>query len=132
MTKSPQSPSIFSTVVQKTDRPFFLWHNATRQHVFIHLKEQARGQSRAGREDVYGNGLREHDGHVGQLLDKLAQTGLDKNTIVIYTTDNGAYQYMWPEGGTSPVPRRQGHDVGRRRPRSRDRPVARRSGRAGQ
>ena len=36
------------------------------------------------------------------LLDKLAQTGLDKNTIVIYTTDNGAYQYMWPEGGTSP------------------------------
>ena len=45
---------------------------------------------------------KEHDGHVGQLLDKLDQTGLDKNTIVIYTTDNGAYQYMWPEGGTSP------------------------------
>ncbi len=83
-------------------RPFFLWHNATRQHVFIHLKEQARGQSRAGREDIYGNGLKEHDAHVGQLLDKLAQTGLDKNTIVIYSTDNGAYQYMWPEGGTSP------------------------------
>jgi arylsulfatase len=36
------------------------------------------------------------------LLDKLAKTGLDKNTIVIYTTDNGAYQYMWPQGGTSP------------------------------
>ena len=83
-------------------RPFFLWHNSTRQHVFIHLKEQALGQSRAGRQDVYGNGLKEHDGHVGQLLDKLAQTGLDKSTIVIYTTDNGAYQYMWPEGGTSP------------------------------
>ncbi len=46
--------------------------------------------------------LKEHDAHVGQLLDKLAQTGLDKHTIVIYTTDNGAYQYMWPEGGTSP------------------------------
>ncbi len=83
-------------------RPFFLWHNSTRQHVFIHLKEQARGQSRAGREDVYGNGLKEHDAQVGQLLDKLMQTGLDKNTIVIYATDNGAYQYMWPEGGTSP------------------------------
>ena len=83
-------------------RPFFLWHNSTRQHVFIHLKQTAQGQSRAGREDSYGNGLKEHDGHVGQLLDKLAQTGLDKNTIVIYTTDNGAYQYMWPEGGTSP------------------------------
>ena len=44
----------------------------------------------------------EHDGHVGQLLAKLDETGLDKNTIVIYVTDNGAYQYMWPEGGTRP------------------------------
>ncbi|MCX7099350.1 MAG: arylsulfatase [Methylococcales bacterium] len=86
----------------KDGKPFFLWHNATRQHVFIHLKKEAEGQSRAGKEDVYGNGLKEHDAHVGQLLDKLAQTNLDKNTIVIYTTDNGAYQYMWPEGGTSP------------------------------
>jgi arylsulfatase len=86
----------------KDGKPFFLWHNATRQHVFIHLKKESEGQSRAGKEDIYGNGLKEHDAHVGQLLDKLAQTGLDKNTIVIYTTDNGAYQYMWPEGGTSP------------------------------
>jgi len=86
----------------KDGKPFFLWHNATRQHVFIHLKKESEGQSRAGKEDVYGNGLKEHDAHVGQLLDKLAQTGLDKNTIVIYTTDNGAHQYMWPEGGTSP------------------------------
>lgn len=86
----------------KDGKPFFLWHNSTRQHVFIHLKPEAQGRSRAGREDVYGNGLREHDAHVGQLLDKLAATGLDKNTIVIYTTDNGAYQYMWPQGGTSP------------------------------
>jgi arylsulfatase A-like enzyme len=86
----------------KDSKPFFLWHNSTRQHVFIHLQKNAEGQSRAGKEDVYGNGLKEHDGHVGQLLDKLAQTGLDQNTIVIYTTDNGAYQYMWPEGGTSP------------------------------
>ena len=85
----------------KANKPFFLWHNSTRQHVFIHLKQAAEGQSRAGKEDVYGNGLKGHDGQVGQLLDKLAQTGLDKNTIVIYTTDNGAYQYMWSEGGTS-------------------------------
>ena len=50
----------------------------------------------------YGDALAEHDGHVGQLLAKLEATGLDKNTIVVYVTDNGAYQYMWPEGGTSP------------------------------
>jgi arylsulfatase A-like enzyme len=86
----------------KDGKPFFLWHNTTRQHVFIHLKDESRGQSRAGREDVYGNGLKEHDAQVGQLLAELDKTGLSKNTIVIYTTDNGAYQYMWPEGGTSP------------------------------
>jgi arylsulfatase A-like enzyme len=86
----------------KDGRPFFLWHNSTRQHVFIHLNQAAEDQSRAGHEDIYGDGLKEHDGQVGQLLDKLAKTGLDKNTIVIYTTDNGAYQYMWPQGGTSP------------------------------
>ena len=86
----------------KDGKPFFLWHNSTRQHVFIHLKPESEKQSRAGREDIYGDGLKEHDNQVGQLLAKLDQTGLDKNTIVIYTTDNGAYQYMWPEGGTSP------------------------------
>jgi arylsulfatase len=86
----------------KDGKPFFLWHNASRMHVFIHLKKEAEGQSRAGQEDVYGNGLKEHDGHVGLLLDKLDKTGLAKNTIVIYTTDNGAYQYMWPMGGTTP------------------------------
>ena len=86
----------------KDGKPFFLWHNSTRQHVFLHLKKESQDQSRAGHEDIYGDGLKEHDGHVGQLLDKLAKTGLDKNTIVIYTTDNGAYQYMWPQGGTSP------------------------------
>lgn len=86
----------------KDDKPFFLWHNSTRLHVFIHLKPESEGQSRAGREDIYGNGLKEHDEDVGQLLTKLDQTGLNKNTIVIYTTDNGAYQYMWPQGGTTP------------------------------
>ena len=86
----------------KDGKPFFLWHNSSRQHVFIHLKDSSKGQSRAGKEDIYGNGLKEHDAHVGQLLEKLDQTGLAKNTIVVYTSDNGAYQYMWPEGGTSP------------------------------
>jgi arylsulfatase A-like enzyme len=86
----------------KDHKPFFLWHNSTREHVFIHLKQAAQRQSRAGNEDVYGDGLKEHDAQVGELLDKLDATGLAKNTIVIYTTDNGAYQYMWPMGGSSP------------------------------
>jgi arylsulfatase len=82
--------------------PFFLWHNTTRNHVFLHLKPESQNQSRGGHEDIYGNALKEHDAQVGQLLAKLQETGLDKNTIVIWTTDNGAYQYMWPEGGTTP------------------------------
>jgi len=83
-------------------KPFFLWHCSSRLHVFLHLAPGARGKSRAGREDIYGDALAEHDGHVGRLLRKLDETGLAENTIVIWTTDNGAYQYMWPEGGTSP------------------------------
>src|SRR5271165_5236235 len=86
----------------KDGQPFFLWHNTTRQHVFIHLQDKSRGVSRAGIEDVYGDGLAEHDAQIGKLLAKLDALGLSKNTIVIYTTDNGAYQYMWPEGGTTP------------------------------
>ncbi len=86
----------------KSGKPFFRWHATTRQHVFLHLKKASEHQSRAGREDIYGDGLKEHDGHVGQLLDKLDQLGLSKNAIVIYTTDNRAYQYMWPQGGTTP------------------------------
>lgn len=83
-------------------KPFFLWHNPTRMHVFLHLKETRKGFSRAGSQDIYGDGLAELDSHVGELLSELDRTGLDDNTIVIFTTDNGAYQYMWPEGGTTP------------------------------
>lgn len=86
----------------KDGKPFFLWHNPTRMHVFVHLKNERKGISRAGNQDIYGDGLAELDDHVGQMLAGLQKSGLDKNTIVIFTTDNGAYQYMWPEGGTTP------------------------------
>ena len=86
----------------KKDTPFFVWHCASRMHVFTHLVDEHKGVSRASEADIYGDGLAEHDGHVGQLLDKLDELGIAEDTIVVYTTDNGAYQYMWPEGGTSP------------------------------
>ena len=44
----------------------------------------------------------EHDGHVGQVLNKLMELGLDDNTIVMYSTDNGAEKFTWPDGGQSP------------------------------
>lgn len=86
----------------RAKKPFFVWHNSSRMHVFTHLKDSVKGKSRASVDDNYGAGLAEHDGHVGELLKQLDELGIAENTIVLYTTDNGAYQYMWPEGGQSP------------------------------
>ena len=81
------------------NKPFFLWFNSTRMHIFTHLKKESKGKTGLG---VYPDGMVEHDGHVGQLLDKLKELGLDQNTIVMYSTDNGAEKMSWPDGGTSP------------------------------
>ena len=79
--------------------PFFVWFNSTRNHIFTHLKDEAKGVTGQG---VYADGMVEHDGHVGQLLNKLDELGVAGNTIVIYTTDNGAEVFSWPDGGTIP------------------------------
>ena len=79
--------------------PFFLWWNSTRMHIWTHLKDESEGVTGLG---VYPDGMVEHDNHVGQLLDKLEELGLDENTIVMYSTDNGAEKFTWPDGGTSP------------------------------
>jgi len=83
----------------KADKPFFLWWNSTRMHVFTHLKKESRGKTPFG---IYPDGMVEHDGHVGQLLDKLKELGIADNTIVMYSTDNGAEKFTWPDGGTAP------------------------------
>ena len=81
------------------DKPFFLWFNTTRMHVWTHLEEKAQGVTGQG---IYADGMAEHDGHVGRLLDKLDEMGLTENTIVVYSTDNGAEAMTWPDGGTMP------------------------------
>jgi len=83
----------------KSDKPFFLWWNSTRMHIFTHLKEESKGVTGLG---TYPDGMVEHDGHVGQILAKLKELGLDDNTIVMYSTDNGAECFTWPDGGTTP------------------------------
>lgn len=80
------------------DKPFFLWWNSTRMHVFTHLKEESEGVTGYG---IYADGMAEHDLHVGQILDKLDELGLADNTIVMYSTDNGAETFTWPDGGTT-------------------------------
>ncbi len=81
------------------DKPFFLWWNSTRMHINTYLKPSSVGKTGLG---VYADGMVEHDGMVGELLDKLKALGLDENTIVMYTTDNGAEVFGWPDGGTTP------------------------------
>ncbi|MFT5904602.1 MAG: arylsulfatase A-like enzyme [Cryomorphaceae bacterium] len=83
---------------KKADKPFFLWWNSTRMHVWTHLKKESVGKTGLG---VYPDGMVEHDGHVGILLDKLKELGLEDNTIVMYSTDNGAEMMTWPDGGTT-------------------------------
>ncbi len=81
------------------DKPFFLWWNSTRMHIWTHLKAASQGMTGIG---IYPDGMVEHDGMVGQLLDKLDELGIADNTIVMYSTDNGAEVMSWPDGGTTP------------------------------
>ena len=83
----------------KDDKPFFVWWNSTRMHIWTHLKKESEGKTGLG---VYPDGMVEHDGHVGQLLKKLDDLGIADNTIVMYSTDNGAEVMSWPDGGTTP------------------------------
>ncbi|HSO47158.1 MAG TPA: arylsulfatase, partial [Rhizobiaceae bacterium] len=82
----------------KDDKPFFIWWNSTRMHVFTHLKPESDGKTGLG---IYADGMVEHDGHVGEVLAKLKELGVEDNTIIMYSTDNGAETFTWPDGGTT-------------------------------
>jgi arylsulfatase len=82
----------------KDGKPFFVWWNSSRMHVFTRLKKESAGKTGLG---IYADGMVEHDGHVGQLLAKLKELGVEDNTIVMYSTDNGAEFFNWPDGGTT-------------------------------
>jgi len=83
----------------KAGKPFFVWFNSTRMHIYTHLKPASVGKTGLGLE---ADGMVEHDGMVGQLLAKLKELGIEDNTIVVWTTDNGAEAFSWPDGGTTP------------------------------
>ena len=83
----------------KEGKPFFIWWNSTRMHIWTHLKPESVGKSGLG---VYADGMIEHDAQVGQILKKLDELGIFENTIIMYSTDNGAETFSWPDGGTTP------------------------------
>ena len=82
----------------KADKPFFVWFNSTRMHIFTHLKPASVGKTGLG---ISADGMTEHDGMVGEILAKLKELGIENNTIVMYATDNGAESFTWPDGGTT-------------------------------
>jgi arylsulfatase len=89
----------FIDKAHKADKPFFVWWNSTRMHIWTHLKKESEGKTGLG---IYPDGMVEHDGQVGQLLKKLDDLGIAEDTIVMYSTDNGAEVMTWPDGGTTP------------------------------
>lgn len=83
----------------KEGAPWFCYFNPTRMHIFTHLKPSSRGKTGMG---LYPDGMAELDGYVGQLLKKLDDLGIADDTIVVFTTDNGAEVCTWPDGGATP------------------------------
>jgi len=88
----------FMDKAHQDGKPFFVWWNSSRMHVWTHLKPSSVGKTGLG---VYADGMVEHDAAVGELLDELKKLGIADNTIVMYSSDNGAETMSWPDGGTT-------------------------------
>ena len=85
----------------KANKPFFVWMNTTRMHIFTHVRPEYRGKSgMPGNE--YADGMWEHDQDVGKLLKALDDLGIANDTIIVYTTDNGPNMFTWPDAANSP------------------------------
>jgi arylsulfatase len=84
----------------KAKKPFFVWHNTTRTHTFTHLRPKYADM--IPEKGLMGAAMTELDDTVGALLKKLDGLGIADNTIVVFTSDNGAMQFSWPDGATSP------------------------------
>jgi arylsulfatase A-like enzyme len=87
----------------KDKKPFFVWWNPTRVHVISHLSPKYEAELTPENQWYLEEGvMKQLDDVVGQLLSKLKTDGLDSNTIVVFTTDNGTENFTWPDGGNTP------------------------------
>ena len=83
----------------KAGKPFFLWFNSTRMHVWTHLSDEYDGATGYG---LYADGMKQMDNIVGALLAKLDELGIADNTIVSFSSDNGVEKFSFPDGGAAP------------------------------
>ena len=93
----------FMDDAKKAGKPFFIWHNTTRMHVFTYLPPKYQAMMNARNNyNVEEAGMAQFDDSVGALLKHLDDIGERDNTIVVLTTDNGAEVFTWPDGGMTP------------------------------
>jgi len=85
-------------------KPYFVWLNTSRMHLYTRLNDEWRyaAEKYSSEADIHGSGMLQHDHDIGLVLDFLKQNGLEDNTIVWYSTDNGPEHSSWPHGGTTP------------------------------
>ena len=99
----------FMDKAKRDNKPFFVWHNTTRMHVWTFLSQKYKAmqnsQTNYGLEEA---GMAQLDDSVGALLKKIDDIGETNNTIVIFTTDNGAEVFTWPDGGMTPFKNTKG------------------------
>jgi arylsulfatase A-like enzyme len=94
----------FMQQAKEADKPFFVWLNTSRMHLYTHLPDQWRyaAEKYTSEYDLHGSGMMQHDHDIGLVLNFLKENGLEENTIVWYSTDNGPEHASWPHGGTTP------------------------------
>ena len=83
----------------KSGKPFFVWHNTTRMHYKTNLSPKYDGVTGYG---LYADGMKELDDIVGELTALVEELGVADNTIIMFSTDNGAATNSWPDGGNQP------------------------------
>ena len=83
-------------------KPFFVWLNPTRMHIFTHLSPKYKALEGKDNYGLQEAGMAEFDDIIGSVMQKLKDLGVDENTIVMVTTDNGTEVFTWPDGGNTP------------------------------
>ena len=93
----------FMRTAKEQGKPFFLYLNPTRMHVFTHLSDEyAKKQTAENSWYTYEAGMAQLDDIVGKVTAELSSLGVAEDTIVVFTTDNGAEVFTWPDGGMTP------------------------------
>jgi arylsulfatase len=104
-----KSSNDFMDKAKQAGKPFFVWHNTTRMHVWTFLsqkyKDMQNSQTNYGLEEA---GMAQLDDSIGALLKHLDDIGEADNTIVVFSTDNGAEVFTWPDGGMTPFKNTKG------------------------